>query len=89
MEGPLSCNDGAVLHDWALGGLGLSWRSLWEVGEDLSARRLVSVLDEFAAPPTRVYCVQCWKCATRNAGNPPLGMLEGGHSKCIAPPPAN
>ncbi|MFN8822616.1 MAG: LysR family transcriptional regulator [Betaproteobacteria bacterium] len=57
MEGPLSCNDGAVLHDWALGGLGLSWRSLWEVGEDLSARRLVSVLDEFSAPPTRVYGV--------------------------------
>lgn len=57
LGGPLACNDGAVLHEWALEGLGLAWRSLWEVGEDLQAGRLTSVLDEFAAPPTRVYCV--------------------------------
>jgi DNA-binding transcriptional LysR family regulator len=57
VEGPLACNDGAVLHDWALAGLGLTWRSLWEVGEDLAAGRLVSVLDGFSAPPTRVYAV--------------------------------
>jgi DNA-binding transcriptional LysR family regulator len=55
--GPLECNDGAVLHDWALAGLGLAWRSIWEVGDDLAHGRLVSVLDVFAAPPTRVYCV--------------------------------
>lgn len=55
--GPLACNDGAVLHEWALAGLGLAWRSIWEVGDDLTAGRLVSVLDAFAAPPTRVYCV--------------------------------
>lgn len=57
IDGPLSCNDGAVLHEWSLAGLGLTWRSLWEVGDDLAAGRLVSVLDDFAAPPTRVYCV--------------------------------
>lgn len=57
LGGPMACNDGAVLHDWALAGLGLAWRSIWEVGEDLAAGRLVSVLDEFAAAPTRVYCV--------------------------------
>jgi DNA-binding transcriptional LysR family regulator len=57
LGGPLSCNDGAVLHDWALAGLGLAWRSFWEVGEDLATGRLVSVLDRFAAAPTRVYCV--------------------------------
>lgn len=57
LSGPLSCNDGAVLHEWALAGLGLAWRSFWEVGDDLAAGRLVTVLDRFAAPPTRVYCV--------------------------------
>jgi DNA-binding transcriptional LysR family regulator len=57
VDGPLTCNDGAVLHEWALGGLGLTWRSLWEIGEDLAAGRLVTVLDEFEAPPTRVYGV--------------------------------
>lgn len=57
LGGKLACNDGAVLHDWALAGLGLTWRSWWEVHEDLAAGRLVSVLDEYAAPPTPVYCV--------------------------------
>ena len=55
--GPLECNDGAVLHDWTLAGLGLAWRSLWEVGDDIADGRLVSVLDPYVAPPTRVYCV--------------------------------
>ena len=55
--GPLECNDGAVLHEWSLAGLGLAWRSRWEVGEDIAAGRLISVLDDFAAPPTQVYCV--------------------------------
>ncbi|MFO0144679.1 MAG: LysR family transcriptional regulator [Betaproteobacteria bacterium] len=57
VEGPLACNDGAVLHEWSLAGLGLTWRSLWEVGDDLAGGRLVTVLGEYAAPPTRVYCV--------------------------------
>jgi DNA-binding transcriptional LysR family regulator len=51
------CNDGAVLHDWALAGLGLAWRSWWEVGEDVAAGRLVTVLDDHAAPPTPIYAV--------------------------------
>jgi DNA-binding transcriptional LysR family regulator len=57
VNGRLACSDGAVLHDWALAGLGLAWRSWWEVHEDLSAGRLLPVLDAFAAPPTPVYCV--------------------------------
>lgn len=55
--GALACNDGAVLHEWALAGLGLAWRSLWEVGDDILAGRLISVLDRYAAAPTNVYCV--------------------------------
>lgn len=55
--GALTCNDGAVLHEWALQGRGLAWRSLWEVAEDLQAGRLVSVLDMHTAPPTPVYGV--------------------------------
>jgi len=55
--GPLECNDGAVLHEWALAGQGLAWRSLWEVDADLRAGRLVSVLDDFAAPVTGIYAV--------------------------------
>ncbi len=55
--GRFTCNDGAVLHAWALAGHGLAWRSLWEVEADLHARRLVSVLDDFAAPPTGIHAV--------------------------------
>jgi len=57
VSGLLECNDGAVLHEWALAGRGLAWRSLWEVGEDLQRGVLVSVLDEFAALPTGIHAV--------------------------------
>ena len=55
--GRLECNDGAVLHDWALAGRGLAWRSWWEVGADVEAGRLVTLLDEFAAPPLGIHAV--------------------------------
>ena len=32
----LACSDGSVLHQWTLAGKGLSWRSLWEVRDDLA-----------------------------------------------------
>ncbi|HRO61249.1 MAG TPA: substrate binding domain-containing protein, partial [Burkholderiaceae bacterium] len=57
VSGALECNDGAVLRDWALAGRGLAWRSMWEVGEDLAAGRLVTVLDEFAAPDNAIHAV--------------------------------
>jgi len=53
----LDCSDGQVLHAWCLAGLGLAWRSLWEVEADLRAGRLVSVLDAHAAPPNGIYAV--------------------------------
>jgi DNA-binding transcriptional LysR family regulator len=57
LAGRLDCTDGLVLHDWCLAGLGVAWRSAWEVGADVAAGRLVSVLDEFAAPPNGIYAV--------------------------------
>jgi len=57
VSGRLECNDGAVLHEGALAGDGLAWRSRWEVDADLRAGRLVSVLDEFAAPTMGIYAV--------------------------------
>ena len=57
VSGTMECNDGAVLHDWALAGRGLAWRSMWEVRDDLAAGRLVTVLDGFAAPDNAIYAV--------------------------------
>ena len=55
--GPLDCSDGQVLHDWCLDGLGLAWRSAWEVENEIAAGRLVQVLAEFAAPPNGINAV--------------------------------
>lgn len=55
--GNMVCNDGAVLHDWALEGKGLAWRSMWEVGTEIESGKLVTVLDEFAAPGNDIYAV--------------------------------
>ncbi len=56
-SGPLDCSDGQVLHDWCLRGLGLAWRSTWEVEQDVAAGRLQVVLEEFAAPPNGIFAV--------------------------------
>jgi DNA-binding transcriptional LysR family regulator len=56
-SGRLDCSDGQVLHDWCLRGLGIAWRSTWEVESDVAAGRLQVVLEEFAAPPNGIYAV--------------------------------
>ena len=56
-NGRLDCSDGEVLHDWCVQGLGIAWRSSWEIDEEVAAGRLVSVLDDFAAPPNGIYAL--------------------------------
>ena len=56
-SGRLDCSDGQVLHTWCLQGLGLAWRSTWEVEEQIAAGELQEVLAEFAAPPNGIYAV--------------------------------
>lgn len=57
VSGAMECNDGAVLHDWALAGMGLAWRSMWEVCDDIDAGRLVTVLDAYAAPDNAIHAL--------------------------------
>jgi DNA-binding transcriptional LysR family regulator len=56
-SGRLDCSDGQVLHEWCLRGLGLAWRSTWEVESDVAGGRLQVVLEDFAAPPNGIYAV--------------------------------
>ncbi len=56
-SGRLDCSDGQVLHDWCMAGLGIAWRSTWEVEQEVASGRLVSVLDDYAAPPNGIYAV--------------------------------
>jgi DNA-binding transcriptional LysR family regulator len=55
--GNMVCNDGAVLHDWAMAGRGLAWRSMWEVSSEIEAGLLVPVLEQYAAPGNDIYAV--------------------------------
>ena len=55
--GNMGCNDGQVLHEWALAGKGLAWRSMWEVGSEIEAGKLRTVLADFAAPGNDIHAV--------------------------------
>jgi DNA-binding transcriptional LysR family regulator len=56
-HGRLDCSDGQVLHDWCLQGLGIAWRSTWEVQSEIAAGRLQAVLEDYAAPPNGIFAV--------------------------------
>ena len=58
VDGGLITNDGSATHAWALGGAGIALKSIWDVGDDLAAGRLVRVLPEHtvaAAPLHAIY----------------------------------
>jgi DNA-binding transcriptional LysR family regulator len=55
--GRLDCSDGQVLHDWCLQGLGIAWRSTWEVEGEVADGTLQVVLADFAAPANGIYAV--------------------------------
>jgi DNA-binding transcriptional LysR family regulator len=57
LAGRVDCSDGQVLHDWCVQGLGVAWRSTWEVEREVRAGLLVSVLDAFAAPPSGIFAL--------------------------------
>lgn len=57
IEGQMACSDGSVLHQWCLDGLGLAWRSLWEVQHDIAAGHLITVLDDYRAAPNGVFAL--------------------------------
>ena len=56
-RGRLDCSDGQVLHDWCLAGLGVAWRSTWEVEDEIASGTLLSLLEDFRAPPNGIYAV--------------------------------
>ncbi len=50
----MSSNDGALIRDWAVGGLGIAIRSEWHVADDLLHGRLTRILPEWEAPAADV-----------------------------------
>lgn len=56
-DGDLDCNDGELLYGWVKQGLGIGWRSTWEIQAELKRGELVTVLDAFAAPSYDIQAV--------------------------------
>jgi DNA-binding transcriptional LysR family regulator len=50
----LSTNDGDVLREWGLAGLGIMQRSEWDAAEHLAAGRLKAVLPDYSLPEAPV-----------------------------------
>ena len=50
IDGTLDCNDGELLLRWASEGIGIGWRSTWEIEGQLARGELLTVLDDFALP---------------------------------------
>ncbi len=56
-SGRLDCSDGQVLHEWCRAGLGIAWRSTWEVEQEIARGELVAVLQDYMAPPNGIFAV--------------------------------
>jgi DNA-binding transcriptional LysR family regulator len=57
VSGNVACNDGELLFAWIRQGLGIGWRSTWEIQGELKRGELVTVLDEFALPNYNIQAV--------------------------------
>ncbi len=57
VSGDLDCNDGELLFGWVKQGLGIGWRSTWEIQSELKRGELVTVLDEYAIPAYDIQAV--------------------------------
>ncbi|ROM97953.1 LysR family transcriptional regulator [Pseudomonas brassicacearum] len=55
--GNLACNDGELLFAWMRQGVGIGWRSTWEIHSELQSGELVTALDEFALPDYDIQAV--------------------------------
>ena len=57
VAGPLRSDNGEVLRDWCLAGLGISLRETWDIVDELANKRLVRVLPSWQADATSIFAV--------------------------------
>jgi len=58
VSGTLCSDSGDVLHAWCLAGLGISLRETWDIHGELRDGRLVRVLPEWEATPSKISIVR-------------------------------
>jgi len=57
VDGPIEANQGELLRDASVAGLGIALHSTWHIVEDLRAGRLEVVLPKYAPPATKIHAV--------------------------------
>jgi LysR family transcriptional regulator, transcriptional activator for dmlA len=57
VSGPFECDDGDVLTNWALQGLGIIMKPLFEVADHIKDGRLVTVLPQHPPVPIQMACL--------------------------------
>lgn len=55
--GTLQCNDSEVIYQWAIAGLGLALKSLWDVGASIRQGRLQAVLPDYRVPGADIHAL--------------------------------
>lgn len=58
VDGTLCSDNGDVLREWCLEGLGISLRETWDVHEELRTGRLVQILPEWESPKAQISAVR-------------------------------
>lgn len=55
VHGRLTTNNAEVMHGWALMGLGICFKALWDIEDDLAEGRLIELLKPYAADDICLY----------------------------------
>lgn len=57
VRGSLVSNDGGAVQAWALAGMGIALKSIWDVGDALAAGELQRILPDYRAPEAPLHAV--------------------------------
>lgn len=63
----LACNEGRVIKDWALSGLGIIMRSEWDVQPQLDSGELVRILPDYSLPDANIVALLSTPVTNRSA----------------------
>lgn len=57
VRGKRMANDGELVRHWCCKGHGIALKSIWDIGEDLAAGRVVELLSAFEPPPSSLQVI--------------------------------
>lgn len=87
VRGPLAADNGEILVDWAIAGAGLALKSIWDIDEELSSGKLVTVLDDYVPESYDIHLVypsrQFMPAKTRAFIEALTAHLERSYMQCM------